>query len=257
MQKRDPSLGGLRSSFRNGPFAHIMKSTIPQHIAIIMDGNGRWAERRRVPKIMGHREGVASIRNITKACTEFGVKVLTLYAFSTENWKRSKKEVDGLMKLLVEFLKKEEPAMQRNNIRLMAIGRLKELPDRAYKRLTEVMDSTKGNRGLVFNLALNYGGRPEIVDAASQICRDVQSGKLSGSDIDEETFESYLYTYGLPELDLLIRTSGEMRISNFLLWQLSYAEIYVTDTLWPDFRKKDLALAIEDFQRRDRRYGGR
>ncbi|NQT47190.1 MAG: isoprenyl transferase [Candidatus Omnitrophica bacterium] len=234
-----------------------MKNRIPKHIAIIMDGNGRWAERRRVPKIMGHREGVASIRNITKACTELGVKVLTLYAFSTENWKRSKKEVDGLMKLLVEFLKKEEPSMQRNNIRLMAIGRLKELPDRAYKRLTEVMDSTKDNKGLVFNLALNYGGRPEIVDAASQICRDVQSGKLSVSDINEETFESYLYTHGLPDLDLLIRTSGEMRISNFLLWQLSYAEIYVTDTLWPDFRKKNLVLAIEDFQGRERRYGGR
>ena len=222
-----------------------------------MDGNGRWAKKRGLPKIMGHREGVVSIRKITEACTDLGVKVLTLYAFSTENWKRSKEEVEGLMKLLVEFLKKEEPAMQRNKIRLTAIGRLKELPASAYKTLIEVMDNTKGNTGLVLNLALNYGGRPEIVDAASQICRDVQSGKLSASDIDEETFGRYLYTNELPELDLLIRTSGEMRISNFLLWQLSYAELYITDTLWPDFRKESLIEAIEGFKKRERRYGGR
>ena len=233
----------------------IDQSLTPRHVAIIMDGNGRWAKRKGFPKIAGHRAGAKSVEEIIKAAREAGIEILTLYTFSTENWKRPKKEVDSLMKLLEAYLDKETEKIAKKGIRVRAIGRIEGLPEGVRDKIKKIENRTKDNKGLLLNLALNYGGRPEITDAAKKIAEEVKAGKLSPEDISEEVFEKYLYTKDIPDPDLLIRTSGEMRLSNFLLWQLSYSEIYVTDTLWPDFRKKDLEKAIIEYQKRERRYG--
>ncbi len=229
--------------------------SIPQHIAIIMDGNGRWAKQRALPRAAGHREGVNSVRDIVEACGQLGVKCLTLYTFSTENWKRPMQEVATLMRLLVKALHDETDRLHRNNVRLTAIGDIDSLPPGVQRELNEAFDRTSGNTGLNLNLALSYSGRREIVQAARKIAAAVASGKLSGEDIDETTFSGYLSTSAMPDPDLLIRTSGEYRISNFLLYQSAYTEIYFSKVYWPDFRRRQLYEAISDFQKRERRFG--
>ena len=236
--------------------AKINSAKIPKHIAIIMDGNGRWARKRALPKIVGHKAGVKSVEEIIKACKELGVKILTLYTFSTENWKRPKKEIDALMHLLEEYLDRETERIKDKDIRIRAIGRVRELPHNLQLKIRNTEEKTIKNKSILVNLALNYGGRSEIVDAAKKIAQDVKEGKVEAEDIKEDNFGEYLYTASIPDPELLIRTSGEMRLSNFLLWQISYSEIYVTKKLWPDFRKKDLEGAILEYQKRERRYGG-
>ncbi len=235
----------------------IKKTNIPKHIAIIMDGNGRWAKKKHLPRIFGHRAGAKNIDIIIQECTNIGIEALTLYSFSTENWKRSNSEINGLMNLLYNYLDKKCKKLQNKGIRLNAIGRLDGLPEKVRKILFDVMKKTSKNTRMVLTLALNYGGRQEIVDAAKQLAKRAEQQKLSSDNIDEKLFSDYLYTKGLPEVDLLIRTSGEFRVSNFLLWQISYAEIIVTKTLWPDFKKEELSHAIKVYQKRDRRLGGR
>ena len=237
--------------------AAIDPDRLPAHIAIIMDGNGRWASRRRLPRVAGHKAGVGPVRNTVETCARLGIQVLTLYAFSVENWKRPRAEVETLWRLLRFYLRKELPELQKNDIRLQAIGRLEALAPDVRRELDEVVDATAANRGLLVNLAINYGGRTEIVDAvnaALQLAR--MEGRVDSLHFDEETIEAHLYTALSPAPDLLIRTSGEMRISNFLLWQIAYAELYVTETLWPDFSRAHLLTAVLEYQKRDRRYGG-
>jgi undecaprenyl diphosphate synthase len=226
---------------------------LPRHIAIIMDGNGRWARMRSLPRVAGHRAGIAAVRDVVEASARLGCQVLTLYAFSVENWKRPRREVDTLMGLLREYLRKEIDTLQSNNIAFNVIGRMDELGPAIQKELQEGMVATRRNTGLLFNIALSYGGRAEIVDAVNRILAD--RGLHGGAPVDEAAFSRYLYTAGQPDPDLLIRTSGELRISNFLLWQIAYAELWVTETLWPDFRRKELLQAIVDYQKRERRYG--
>ncbi len=228
---------------------------LPHHIAIIMDGNGRWAKKRALNRIKGHQEGAESVRVIVRACREIGVKILTLYAFSTENWRRPQYEIKSLMALLKRFLKSERQEMLENNIRLNAIGQIERLPEDVQAVLNETIAATQHNRGMLLNLALSYGSRDEIVEAAQKVALDVQKGALEPGDITPGLFSEYLYTKGMPDPDLLIRTSGEIRISNFLLWQIAYSEIYVTDPLWPDFRKEALLEAIRDYRTRERRFG--
>ena len=228
---------------------------LPQHIAIIMDGNGRWAKGKGKLRIFGHHNGVLSVRDIVEGSVELGVKYLTLYTFSTENWNRPKLEVMAIMELLVSTIDKEINTFMENNVRLNAIGDLKMLPEKCYSELTRAIKTTSGNTGLVLTLALSYSSRKEIVNAAKQIAAKVRSGELKLEDIDEEVFENNLYTYNMPNPELLIRTSGEFRISNYLLWQIAYAELYFTPKLWPDFRKEDLYEAIADYQKRERRFG--
>lgn len=228
----------------------------PAHIAIIMDGNGRWARQRGMPKLAGHLEGAKRADEITEAAANLGVKYLTLYTFSTENWKRPKEEVEGLFKLLERMLDEKESKFKKNNIRFSVIGRVSQLPETTQAKIRNLMAATAGNTRMTVNLALNYGSRLEIVDAVRAIAGEVKSAKMSVDSIDEKTISSHLYTKDMPDPDLLIRTSGEYRLSNYLLWQLSYAEIFVTEKLWPDFRSKDLEDAIADFQARERRYGG-
>jgi undecaprenyl diphosphate synthase len=230
---------------------------IPAHIAIIMDGNGRWARRRGLPRIAGHRAGVQRVRSVVEDCSRLRVQALTLYAFSAENWKRPRTEVDMLWRLLRFYLRHELDDLQRNNIRLQSSGRIEALPQRAYEELRHVERATARNTGMRLNLAINYSARNELVDAVNAIVDEARiEGRLDGLVVDEEMISRRLYTADLPEPDLLIRTSGEMRISNFLLWQIAYAELYVTDTLWPDFDSDELGRAILDFQRRERRFGG-
>lgn len=221
-----------------------------------MDGNGRWASKRGLPKIAGHRAGILSIEKVMKSASALGVKVLTLYTFSTENWKRPRAEVEALFALMEEYIDKEADKLKRDNVRLSVIGRLADFPRPIREKIARLAAETSGNSGLNLNLALNYGGRTEIVDACKAISRDVASGSLNDEDITEERFSRYLYTKDLPDPDLMIRTSGEMRISNFLLWQLSYAEFYITQTLWPDFGGDEFEKAVRGYQQRDRRYGG-
>ena len=225
---------------------------LPAHVAIIMDGNGRWAAERRLPRVEGHRNGVEAVRDTVETAARLGLQVLTLYAFSVENWKRPAAEIGALMMLLKRYLRSELKTLLGNNIRFRVIGRPEALPADVQAELTDAIERTAGNRGMVFNIALNYGGRTEIVDAAR---RAIEEG-IAPADLDEARFASLLYTGGQPDPDLLIRTSGELRISNFLLWQIAYAEIYVTDTYWPDFRRRHLLEAILAFQKRERRYGG-
>jgi undecaprenyl diphosphate synthase len=233
----------------------IDKERLPRHIAIIMDGNGRWAKKKSLNRISGHIKGVDAVREIVTACREVGIKVLTLYAFSMENWRRPKDEVEALMELLKMYLLKEAEEMVQNNIRLCAIGRLEDLPSDVQKTLRETMKKTNQCDGMILNLALSYGGRSEILYAIQGILSDLQNGKIKRQDLTPQRFSQYLWTRGIPDPDLLIRTSGEFRISNFLLWQVAYTELYVTETLWPDFDRRELLKAISDYQSRERRFG--
>jgi len=239
----------------NSDILTLKPDLLPRHIAIIMDGNGRWARKRSLNRIKGHREGAESVRDIVRACREIGIEVLTLYAFSTENWRRPQKEVSALMKLLKDFLKSELAEMMENDIRMNGLGDIERFPEDVLKVLKKVMGETRQNRGMRLNLALSYGGREEIVKATQKIAAEVKAGQLQPEQITEDLFANYLYTRGMPEPDLLIRTSGEMRISNFLLWQIAYAEIFVTPTLWPDFRRKELVQILLDYEKRERRFG--
>jgi undecaprenyl diphosphate synthase len=230
---------------------------LPQHIAVIMDGNGRWAQRRHLPRIAGHRAGVKAAREIIETCARMKkINALTLYAFSVENWRRPKAEVDFLMRLLREYLRKELPVIHKNNIRLLVIGRSDQIPEAVNKDIDRAMRTTADNTGMKLVVALNYGARAELVDAFNRILDTIRHNGATQSPVDEQTISDHLYTAGLPDPDLLIRTSGEMRVSNFLLWQIAYAEIYVTETLWPDFNRARLFEALIDFQKRERRYGG-
>ncbi|NER18141.1 isoprenyl transferase [Spongiivirga citrea] len=233
----------------------IDKANIPKHIAIIMDGNGRWAKKQGKLRVFGHENGTKAVRTTVEACAELGVKNLTLYAFSTENWNRPKLEVDTLMKLLVTSLKKELKTLTNNNIKLNAIGNLNALPARAKRELLEVIDKTKHHDHMTLSLALSYGSREELSNAVKEISIKVKNNIISPDAIDDAVINSHLYTQNLPDVDLLIRTSGECRISNFLLWQIAYAELYFTEVLWPDFKKKHLVEAIINYQKRERRFG--
>jgi len=228
---------------------------IPQHVAIIMDGNGRWAKARGLTRLKGHEEGIKSVRAVVEACGELGINVLTLYTFSKENWRRPKNEISGLWRLLIQTVKREVPDLKKNNVRLKMIGVLEDLPLSAREGVKYAINELKNNTGLIVNLALSYGSRFEILQAVQQIARRVAAGEISPENIDEGMIASGLYTKDLPDPDLVIRTSGEKRISNFLLWQIAYSEIYVTDVLWPDFRKEEFFSAIHSFQQRERRYG--
>ena len=234
----------------------MINNNLPKHIAIIMDGNGRWAKRRGLSRIRGHVRGVDSIREITTACAKRHVEQLTLYAFSKENWSRPRYEVEILMRLLKRYLIRERPTILDNNIRFTAIGQIEGLPKDVQKEIAINKEESKSNTGMVLCLALNYGGRAEIVDAARGIVADALDGKVSLSDIDEEVFKRHMYTSNMSDPDLLIRTGGDMRVSNFLLWEISYAELWVTPVCWPDFRKENLEEAIRDYSARERRYGG-
>jgi len=225
---------------------------LPSHIAIIMDGNGRWAAQRHLPRVEGHRAGIDSVRDVVESSARLGIDVLTLYAFSVENWKRPRAEVNTLMMLLKRYIRLELATLHKNNIKFQVIGRPEELAPDVQHELGIGISETAGNTGMLFNIALNYGGRAEIVDAA----RRAMAAGVSPDDLDERRFSEFLYTSGQPDPDLLIRTSGEMRISNFLLWQIAYSEIWVTETLWPDFRRRDLLDAVVAYQKRERRYGG-
>jgi len=233
----------------------IDKDFVPKHVAVIMDGNGRWAKGQGLKRVLGHKKGVDAVRDTVEAAAELGIEALTLYAFSTENWKRPKIEVDTLMSILVNSLKKEIDTFQTNNIKLQAIGNLDKLPLIARNQLEEVMLMTKKNDGMILTLALNYGAKEEILNAVKSISKKIVNNELEIEEINENIINSHLYTFTLPVVDFLIRTSGEMRISNFLLWQIAYAELYFTDILWPDFRKNDFYEAILNYQRRERRFG--
>ena len=229
---------------------------LPTHVAVIMDGNGRWAKQRNLPRVEGHRNGAESVRALVRAAGEIGIKYLTLYAFSVENWNRPKEEVDTLMKYLARYLKSEVAELHRNNVHLEVIGQIYRLPEFVQDQLRKTMSALSKNNGLTVVLALSYGGRTEIVEAARAIAAQVKQGKLDPEEITEQVFTQHLYTKNIPDPDLLIRTSGEMRISNFLLWQISYTELVVTPTLWPDFRKAQFFEALEEYTRRHRRFGG-
>ena len=228
---------------------------IPRHIAIIMDGNGRWAKQMGESRIFGHRQGVASVRETVEACGQLGVKYLTLYTFSTENWKRPKDEVTVLMKLLIKALKDETDRLHENDVRLIATGNLDKLPDRVHKELIDAMEKTKNNKLMTLNLALSYSGRWDIINAIHKIYEDCKNNIISIDDINEKNFSDYLVTKDIPDPDLMIRTGGEYRISNFLLWQLAYSEIYIDSIFWPQFRREHLYRAIEEYQKRERRFG--
>jgi undecaprenyl diphosphate synthase len=232
------------------------KASLPQHVAVIMDGNGRWARERHLPRIEGHRRGAESAKSIIRTAGEVGIKYLTLYAFSVENWNRPKDEVDALMKYLIHYLKTETPDLNKNNVRLEAIGQIHRLPENVQEQLKKSIATLAKNNGLTLVLALSYGGRTEIVDSVRGIAREVKAGKLDPDAITEKIFSQHLYTRNYPDPDLLIRTSGEMRVSNFLLWQISYAELVITATLWPDFRRPQFFAALEEYAKRHRRFGG-
>jgi len=232
------------------------KAQLPQHVAIIMDGNGRWAKRRHLPRIEGHRQGAESARVVIRTAGDVGIKYLTLYAFSAENWNRPKDEVDTLMKYLINYLKSETPDLNKNNVRLEAIGQIYRLPENVQEQLRKSIQTLSKNNGLTLVLALSYGGRNEIVEGVRAIADKVRRGVLEPADITEQTVSQHLWTRSMPDPDLLIRTSGEMRVSNFLLWQISYAEFVITPTLWPDFRKPQFYAALEEYAKRHRRFGG-
>ncbi len=229
---------------------------IPAHIAIIMDGNGRWAKQRKLPRTMGHRAGMKNIKMMVEESSNLGVKYLTLYAFSTENWKRPKDEVRFLMDLVVEFINKEFEELHRNNVKLNSIGDISKLPEKSKAAVEDAMYKTRNNTGLTLNIALNYGGRDEIVKGVKEIAKEVLEGKLQIDNIDDKIISDHLYTSGMPDPDIIIRPSGELRLSNYLLWQSAYSEFWFSNINWPDFTKEDLRRAISDFQKRDRRFGG-
>ncbi|MBO8130345.1 MAG: isoprenyl transferase [Candidatus Marinimicrobia bacterium] len=233
----------------------LERGDLPRHIAIIMDGNGRWAKERGLPRIAGHNEGINSVREVTRECGQIGIEVLTLYTFSVENWARPKSEVNALMNLLLRTIQNEIGELMENNVKLVTIGHLEDLPEKPKQGLLEAIEKTSNNTGLILNLAISYGGRLEIIDAVKQIAKMVKDGRLEPEDINDNIFSQYLYTRDLPDPDLLIRTSGESRVSNFLLWQIAYTELYITPVYWPAFRRKELLTAILDFQKRERRFG--
>lgn len=233
----------------------LQKGNIPRHIAIIMDGNGRWAQRRGLPRSAGHQAGVKTVKRIVQAAGEIKIAILTLFTFSTENWERPKAEVAAIMKLLYDATRKEMKELEEKNVKLITTGRIDQLSFQRRNILKTAIQRTRHNTGLILNLALNYSGRMEIMDAVKKLAQDVKHNKINPGEINEDLFHSYLYTNGLPDPDLLIRTSGEMRLSNFLLWQSAYTELYVTEVLWPDFTESDFYLAIWDYQNRERRFG--
>ncbi len=234
----------------------LSKEVLPKHIAIIMDGNGRWAQKRHLPRAMGHRAGIAALKEIVRTCSEQEIKVLTLYAFSTENWKRPADEVNYLMNLLVEYVEKEIDELHRNQVQIRLAGELKGLPEKCQRAIQGALDKTGNNTGLILNLAMNYGGRAEIVSAVKRIAQKVQQKEISVQHINEDLISENLYTAGLPDPDLLIRTAGDIRISNFLLWQLAYTEMAFVDVFWPEFTPKHLEKIVQAYAQRDRRYGG-
>lgn len=232
------------------------ENKLPDHVAIIMDGNGRWAQSRGLPRIEGHRRGVNSVRMVSETCTELGIEAVTLYCLSSENWKRPEDELAFLMQLLEQYLVEERDLIMEQGLQLKVIGRRDRLPDGVLKEMDKTLEMSSSNQGTKLVLAIDYGGRDEIARAMQSLCQDVQSGKLSVSQIDEQAIDAKLDTAGLPDVDLMIRTGGEMRVSNFLLWQLSYAELWVTETCWPDFNRQEFEAALESFRTRDRRFGG-
>jgi undecaprenyl diphosphate synthase len=234
----------------------LRKHKLPRHIAIIMDGNGRWAIQRNLPRLSGHRAGAKSVREVVESCARIGIPILTLFTFSTENWNRPREEIRGLMDLLKDTLKSERKTVLENNIKFRAIGNLNKLPSSIQKMILKLEEDSSSCTGMIFNIALNYSGRSEIVEAARLIAEDIVRGKFKADQLDEKLFQSYLYTNNLDDPDLLIRTSGEYRISNFLLWQMAYSELWITDVFWPDFRKEHLFQALRDYQKRERRFGG-
>ena len=233
----------------------INKNKLPRHVAVIMDGNGRWAKKRGLTRVLGHRKGVEAVRQTVEAAAELGIEALTLYTFSTENWNRPKSEVDTLMNILVNSLTKELPTFQKNNVSLLTIGNIAKLPTEAQRKLKDTKAKTAANTGLKLTLALNYGSREEIMSMVKSISKKIVNNELREEEITEKVINNHLYTFTLPDVDFLIRTSGELRISNFLLWQIAYAELYFTDVLWPDFKKDDFYKAIIDYQNRERRFG--
>lgn len=249
------------NEFFSGPRASELLSRYdsaapPSHVAVIMDGNGRWAQGRGLPRIAGHKAGASAVRELIEAALALGIDYLTIYSFSSENWRRPEDEVRGLMDLFVEVLERELNNLQAMKVRLKVIGRMSDVPRKTREAFQRCTDATAGNTGLTFVVALNYGGRQELADAAASIAREVAEGRLDAASVDEDTVGAHLYTTGIPDPDLVVRTSGEMRVSNFLLWQIAYAELYVTDTLWPDFSRDDLLAALVDYQARERRFGG-
>ena len=234
----------------------IDRDKIPQHVAIIMDGNGRWAQKRGLPRYAGHRAGVEALRDVVKACIELNIKALSVFAFSTENWKRPKEEIGILMDLLAKYLDSEKSELHENGVKINCIGSLDKLPESAQNEITKAHALTKDNQKLILNIALNYGGRLEIIEAAKKLTTEICEGRMEISEVTEEVFSNFLFTHGQPDPDLLIRPSGEMRLSNFYLWQTAYTEIHVSNVLWPDFRKNNLLEAIVAYQGRDRRFGG-
>jgi undecaprenyl diphosphate synthase len=243
----------------SAPATHLSleaRSNLPQHVAIIMDGNGRWAKQRHLPRVEGHRAGAESARIIIRTAGELGIKYLTLYAFSAENWNRPKDEVDALMKYLIHYLKTETPELNKNNVRLEVIGQIYRLPENVQEQLKKSIQILSKNNGLTLVMALSYGSRIEIVEAVRKIAEKAKQGRLDPADINEQVISQHLWTRNVPDPDLLVRTSGEMRVSNFLLWQISYTELVVTQTLWPDFRKAQFFEALEEYTRRHRRFGG-
>ncbi|MCR2042737.1 isoprenyl transferase [Anaerosalibacter massiliensis] len=234
----------------------IDENNLPKHIAIIMDGNGRWAKKRFLPRTAGHKEGMERVKEIVEVSARLGIKHLSLYAFSTENWKRPEQEIDGLMKLLVQYLRSEIERLHKNNIKIKALGDISKLPSLQRKEVEDAMEKTKNNSRMILNIGLNYGGRDEIIVATKNILKDIKMGKMNIEDLDANTFEKYLYTKKQPDPDLLIRPSGELRISNFLLYQIAYTEFWFSNIYWPDFREEHFYQAIIDYQKRDRRYGG-
>ncbi len=233
----------------------LKRELLPQHVAVIMDGNGRWAKRQGLPRIMGHKRGVDALKDLLRCCQDWGIQALTAYAFSTENWKRPQEEVDFLMTLFQRVLRQELREMVEENVQIKFVGNLQDLPRSLQQEISRSMEETKDNRGIRFSVATNYGGRQEILQACQAIAKQVQQGMLQPDEIDEQVFESHLYTTGITDPDLLIRTSGEMRLSNFLLWQMAYGEIYITDTLWPDFDRAEFHRALCAYQQRERRFG--
>ncbi|MHC5932822.1 isoprenyl transferase [Nostoc sp.] len=233
----------------------LKRELLPQHVAVIMDGNGRWAKRQGLPRIMGHKRGVDALKDLLRCCQDWGIQALTAYAFSTENWKRPQEEVDFLMTLFQRVLRQELREMVEKNVQIKFVGNLQDLPRSLQQEISRSMAETKDNRGIRFSVATNYGGRQEILQACQAIAKLVQQGLLQPNEIDEQVFESHLYTAGITDPDLLIRTSGEMRLSNFLLWQMAYGEIYITDTLWPDFDRAEFHRALCAYQQRERRFG--
>ncbi|MEH1921993.1 isoprenyl transferase [Nostoc sp.] len=233
----------------------LKRELLPQHVAVIMDGNGRWAKRQGLPRIMGHKRGVDALKDLLRCCQDWGIQALTAYAFSTENWKRPQEEVDFLMTLFQRVLRQELREMVEENVQIKFVGNLQDLPRSLQQEISRSMEETKNNRGIRFSVATNYGGRQEILQACQAIAKQVQQGLLQPDEINEQVFESHLYTAGVTDPDLLIRTSGEMRLSNFLLWQMAYGEIYITDALWPDFDRAEFHRALCAYQQRERRFG--